>query len=114
MGIFHRPRPVTLSDTSNTVLRLERDANSVLLWSIVFLTSIFFSLSFPSEIESRISLAERRERARNQTLHSEAKRGRGKLEGEKLRSFMSFFVKKCEGGVYGACFHEEDLSRSFI
>lgn len=92
---------------SNAALRLGRDANSVSLRSIVPLL-LFASRIFPFEIESRISLAKRDASVQEIKLSIPRSEGRrGKLEGAKLRSFMSFFVKKCEGVrcMYSASFH---------
>lgn len=89
MGIFHRPRPTTLSDTliSNTV---PPDQDATLIRSVITVDGFSLSLSYFSPSFSPLRYreqnqpgGERRERARNQTLHSEVKGGGG---NQKARS----------------------------
>lgn len=88
----------TSTHRSDTSVISSTDQDATLIWyhyGQQFFFLFYFSLSFPFEIESRISLAERdASKKSNSPFCSEGRRG--KLEGEKLCSFMSFFVKKCE------------------
>lgn len=105
MGIFHRPRPAVLSDTFLIAQVQASDQDAMLIRChygqqsfSLSLSLLFFFLLF-SPLRQRAELAWRREtracKKSNSPFRGEGRRG--KLEGEKLRSFMSFFVKKCEG-----------------
>lgn len=100
---------------SNTVHRLGRDANSVSLRLIVFLSLIFFSLSLSLfEIESRISLAERDASVQEIKLSIPRRREEGEIRRREAGLFHVFLRKEMRGRrVYSACSHE-DLPRPFI